>query len=117
MDENLDLPLEDDILQNFEYYYANHTSFFPSPEKNLMISVLLYGILDFIAGKKNADEWFFDENDHLYSLKTICLTLDIEITKFKEKIIELKKKSNKINKVYDMKDYKTKKYLENSLNG
>lgn len=96
MDENVDLPIEDDILQNFDYYFANHVTYFPTPEKNLMMSVLLYGVMDFLSNRKNADEWFHDEDDHFYSLKHICLTLEIESSKFKKRILDLKSKSKKI---------------------
>ena len=99
MDETLDLPIEDDILQNFDYYYSNYASCFSSPEKNLMMSVLLYGIMDFLGNKKNAKEWFDDEDDHFYSIKNICLTLNIELTKFKEKILLLKSKSGKVSRI------------------
>ena len=99
MTENLiDLLLRDDISSDFDYHFNNFAAHCGSPEKNLMMSVLLYGVIDFISKDKrqfiSSYTWIFepkeDSDDWLFSFENICFTLGIRPSEFKEKLLQLK---------------------------
>lgn len=94
----IDQLLRDDNSTDFDFHFNNHIPHFNSPEKNLMMSVLLYAVIDYISKKKkqfdSANEWIFAESqddDWLFSFENVCFTLGIKSNDFRRKLVELKK--------------------------
>ena len=86
----------DDVLTSFDYHF-NHSYKRTSPEKTLLIAVLLHGVIDFLSPQKNkrwyedAKDWFFKPEDisHPTSFINICTHLGIEPQSFKRNLLEI----------------------------
>jgi hypothetical protein len=95
-DELTDLLINDEILNDFDFHFNNSTLFPASPEKDLMINVLLVGVIDYLSTKKSefdtAKKWIFesDDEDWLYSFQNICFVLGIRQDNFKKGVIHLR---------------------------
>lgn len=87
---------ENDILNDFEYFFNNFSNEFAEKEKDLMLSVLLYGVIDYLSFDtprlhEDAKLWFFESDDveWPYSFQNICYILNINTKEFKENLLVL----------------------------
>lgn len=86
----------DELLNDFDYHFNNFCRFTASPEKNLMISVLLYGVIDYLYSdnedSKDAKYWIYEAHDDEwpYSFENICFVLGIQIDPFRTDLIKIK---------------------------
>lgn len=100
---------EDDLSNPFEYFFNNFFDTLPSPERNLLINVLIYAVIDYIGTDKrlfnDANSWFFIEKDEkwYFSFENICFILKINKKKFQESLIKLKKGKNLKSKITKLK--------------
>ena len=91
--------LYEDSLTEFDYYFNNSYSSESSPEKNLMYSVLIYAVIDYLSNNRkenytNARKWFFSNKndlDYIYSFENICFVMKINMASFKTKLKKLKR--------------------------
>lgn len=100
LEEIPDLTIDDDISNDFDYYFNNFFKEYAEKEKDLMLSVLLYGVIDYLSNvkklKDDAKKWFFDSDDEEwpYSFQNICYNLNIDTKDFKINLIKLSQDPN-----------------------
>jgi hypothetical protein len=105
-DENLTY---DDLLNNFDFHFNNFISFSASPEKNMMIGVLLFAVIDYLQDDEtefaDAEAWFFSVEDEewLYSFDNVCFTLGIHKDNFKNGLIQLRTNPDRLEKAKKLK--------------
>ena len=93
----------EDVLTEFDYHFSNTFSSELLPEKNLMYSVLIYSVIDYLSNNrkdnfKDARKWFFNKKndpDYIYSFENICFVMKINMSNFKTKLKKLKIKKTK----------------------
>lgn len=97
MDEE-DLNVSEDILINFDYYFNNYRNQDIEPEKQLMYSVLIYAVIDYLSTNRksfyrDARKWFYndEETDYIYSFHNICFMLGVNPKQFRTKLKRMKR--------------------------
>jgi len=100
--ETEELPLEEDILVDFDYYYNNYLPTTSSAERDLAKGVLVYAIIDYLSINRkehyrDARRWFFREDDdnYIFSFNNICSLMQFQPNKFRERLKKLKKSKAK----------------------
>lgn len=93
-DEILDLFAAEDTIADYEYHLTHRGNL--SPEKTLMLSVFIEGLVDFLSNPKSkhfkaAEEWIYSsENNYLFSYLNIAREFDLNAVLFREKLLKLK---------------------------
>lgn len=99
----------DDLLNNFDFHFNNFISFSASPEKNMMIGVLLFAVIDYLQDDKvnfeDAEAWLFDTDDEewLYSFSNICFVLGINKNPFRDGLLKLRVSPDRLEKAKKLK--------------
>lgn len=99
MDEDQAAIDVDDILTSFDFNFSNYAARTFDPERNLLMSVLIYGVIDYLSANRkayyrDARAWFFNEDedpDYIYGFSNICSILGVLPDAFRAKLKTMKK--------------------------